>query len=139
MTPRFAASAPSPAQPVLWHALSLLRQFISRLIGILLAAAVVTLIQPHWVDSAAIFLVLSFNAALGFIQERKAEADVRALQSLSTPSCRVLRDGAERVLPGRDVVPGDVVLLESGGRVPADLRTWRSAERSSGAAGAGVW
>lgn len=169
MTPRFAASAPSPAQPVLWHALSsedvfevlssgpaglstaeasrrlmdagpnelsfagatpwwrvLLRQFISPLIGILLAAAVVTLIQQHWVDSAAIFLVLSLNAALGFFQERKAEADVRALQSLSTPSCRVLRDGAERVVPGRDVVPGDVVMLESGERVPADLRLFEA-------------
>ncbi|SDJ88349.1 ATPase, P-type (transporting), HAD superfamily, subfamily IC [Cryobacterium psychrotolerans] len=53
----------------------------------------------------------------GFVQERKAEADVRALQSLSTPSCRVLRDGAERVVPGRDIV-----LFESGERVPADLR-----------------
>ena len=104
----------------------LVRQFISPLIGILLAAAVVTLVQQHWVDSAAIFLVLSLNAALGFVQERKAEADVRALQSLSTPSCRVLRDGAERVVPGRDVVPGDVVLLESGERVPADLRLFEA-------------
>ena len=104
----------------------LLRQFISPLIGILLAAAVVTLVQQHWVDSVAIFLVLSLNAALGFFQERKAEADVRALQSLSTPSCRVLRDGTEQVVPGRDVVPGDVVLLESGERVPADLRLFES-------------
>ena len=104
----------------------LVRQFISPLIGILLAAAVVTLVQQHWVDSAAIFLVLSLNAALGFVQERKAEADVRALQSLSTPSCRVLRDGAESVVPGRDVVPGDVVLLESGERVPADLRLFEA-------------
>ncbi|WP_052500598.1 cation-translocating P-type ATPase [Arthrobacter sp. SPG23] len=100
----------------------LLRQFISPLIGILLAAAVVTLVQQHWVDSGAIFLVLSINAALGFVQERKAEADVRALQSLSTPTCRVLRDGTEQVVAGREVVPGDVVLLESGERVPADLR-----------------
>ncbi|MFS0717311.1 HAD-IC family P-type ATPase [Arthrobacter sp. 1P04PC] len=100
----------------------LLRQFISPLIGILLAAAVVTLLQRHWVDSGAIFLVLCINAALGFVQERKAEADVRALQSLSTPSCRALRDGIEQTVPGRDIVPGDVVLLESGERVPADLR-----------------
>ncbi|WLQ07084.1 cation-translocating P-type ATPase [Arthrobacter oryzae] len=100
----------------------LLRQFTSPLIGILLAAAVVTFIQQHWVDSGAIFLILCINAALGFVQERKAEADVRALQSLSTPSCRALRDGTEQVVPGRDIVPGDVVLLESGERVPADLR-----------------
>lgn len=106
--------------------LVLVRQFISPLIGILLVAALVTLVQQHWVDSAAIFLVLTINAALGFFQERKAEADVRALQSLSTPSCRVLRDGAERVVAGREVVPGDVVLLESGERVPADLRLFEA-------------
>ena len=104
----------------------LLRQFVSPLIGILLVAAVVTLVQQHWVDSGAIFLILCINAALGFVQERKAEADVRALQSLSTPSCRALRDGTERVVPGRDVVPGDVVLLESGERVPADLRLFEA-------------
>ncbi|HEX9226669.1 MAG TPA: HAD-IC family P-type ATPase [Arthrobacter sp.] len=104
----------------------LLRQFISPLIGILLAAAVITFIQQHWVDSGAIFLILCINAALGFVQERKAEADVRALQSLSTPSCRALRDGVERVVPGRDIVPGDVVLLESGERVPADLRLFET-------------
>lgn len=100
----------------------LIRQFISPLIGILLVAAIVTLIQQHWVDSGAILLVLTINAALGFVQERKAEADVRALQAMSTPSCRVLREGNGQVVPGRDVVPGDVVLLESGERVPADLR-----------------
>lgn len=104
----------------------LLRQFTSPLIGILLAAAVVTFIQQHWVDSGAIFLILCINAALGFVQERKAEADVRALQSLSTPSCRALRDGAERVVPGRGLVPGDVVFLESGERVPADLRLFET-------------
>ncbi len=104
----------------------LLRQFFSPLIGILLVAAVVTLIQQHWVDFGAISLILALNAGLGFAQERKAEADVRALQSLSAPSCRVLRDGTEQVLAGRDVVPGDVVLLESGERVPADLRLFEA-------------
>lgn len=104
----------------------LLRQFISPLIGILLVAAVVSLIQQHLVDAAAIFLILCINAALGFFQERKAEAAVLALQSLSTPSCRVLRDGTEQVVAGRDVVPGDVVLLESGERVPADLRLFEA-------------
>lgn len=103
-----------------WRLLA--RQFASPLIGILAAAAAITLIQQHWVDSAAIVLVLGINATLGFVQERKAEADVRALQSLSTPRCRVMRDGLEQVLEGREVVPGDIVLLESGERVPADLR-----------------
>jgi len=100
----------------------LLRQFVSPLIAILLVAEVVTALQQHWVDSGAILLILCLNAALGFVQERKAESDMRALQSLSTPSCRVVRNGAERVIPGSEVVVGDVVLLESGERVPADLR-----------------
>ena len=104
----------------------LLRQFVSPLITILLVAAVVTLIQAHWVDFGAILLVLCINASLGFVQESKAERDVRALQSFSAPSCRVIRDGTERVLAGRDLVPGDVVLLESGERIPADLRLFAS-------------
>ncbi|MFI7741500.1 cation-translocating P-type ATPase [Kocuria rhizosphaericola] len=100
----------------------LLRQFVSPIIFVLLLAGAVTAVQRHWVDATAIFVVLLVNASLGFYQERKAERDVRALRSLSTPSCRVLRDGQERTVPGPDVAPGDVVLLESGERVPADLR-----------------
>ncbi len=100
----------------------LLRQFISPMVAILLVAGVVTLVQRHVVDAGAIFLILSINAALGFWQERKAESDVRALQSLSTPSCRVLRDGREQSISAPLVVPGDIVLLESGERVPADVR-----------------
>ncbi|CAN5317454.1 cation-transporting P-type ATPase [soil metagenome] len=110
----FAGSTPR------WRVL--LRQFASPLIAILLVAALITLLQRHWVDSGAIFLILAINASLGFVQERKAEADVQALKSMSTPSCRVLRDDRELIIPGRDVVPGDLVLLESGERVPADLR-----------------
>jgi Ca2+-transporting ATPase len=100
----------------------LARQFISPLVGLLFIAAVITAIQQHWVDSGAIFLILSVNAALGFFQERKADSDVRALRSLSTPTCRVLREEGERVIYGPTLVVGDVVLLESGERVPADLR-----------------
>jgi len=113
------AFAVTPVTPW-WRVL--LRQFVSPLIAILLVAAVVTLVQAHWVDSIAIMLILVINAALGFVQESKAERDVRALQSFSAPYCRAVRDGAEQVLPGHDLVPGDVVLLESGERVPADLR-----------------
>lgn len=98
------------------------RQFASPIIGILAVAGVITLLQRHWVDAIAIFLVLMINAVLGFTQERKAEKDVRALQSMTTPTCRVLRDGHEVVVDTREVVPGDIVLLESGERVPADLR-----------------
>ena len=100
----------------------LLRQFVSPLIGILLLTFVITLVQRHWVDAAAIGLVLAINALIGYWQERKAEASVRALQRLSAPVCRVLRDGGEREIPAAELVPGDIVPLESGERVPADLR-----------------
>ncbi|WP_051516038.1 cation-translocating P-type ATPase [Candidatus Blastococcus massiliensis] len=100
----------------------LLRQFVSPLIGILLLTFAITVVQRHWVDAGAIGLVLLVNAGIGFWQERKAEVAVRALQQLSAPVCRVLRDGHERELPAAELVRGDVVLLESGERVPADLR-----------------
>ena len=100
----------------------LIRQFVSPLIGILVVAGIVTAVQQHWVDAVAILIVLVINAALGFWQERKAERDVRALQSLTTTVARVRRDGAVVTLPAEGLVPGDIVLLESGERVPADVR-----------------
>ncbi|GAA1703006.1 cation-transporting P-type ATPase [Microcella alkalica] len=118
---RYGRNEVPVAGPAPWWLL-LLRHFASPLTAILLVAAVITALQRHWIDSTAILVILSINAALGFVQERKAEADVRALQSLSAPSCRALRDGGERTIPGVDLVPGDIVLLESGERVPADLR-----------------
>ena len=101
---------------------TLLRQFSTPLILILMGAAVVTTLLQKWVDTAAILVVLVLNGAIGFWQERKAAAEVRALASLSTPACRVVRGGAEIELDAREVVPGDIVLLETGERVPADLR-----------------
>ncbi|UYN84594.1 MAG: HAD-IC family P-type ATPase [Microcella sp.] len=101
---------------------TLLRQFSSPLIVILMGAAVVTTILAKWVDTAAIMIVLVLNGTIGFWQERKAAAEVRALARLSHPSCRVVREGSEVELDARDVVPGDIVLLETGERVAADLR-----------------
>ncbi len=100
----------------------LARQFVSPLIGILVVTFVITALQQHWVDAVAIFLVLSLNAGIGYWQERKAETAVRALQRLSVPVCRALRDGSVREMAAAELVPGDVVVLESGERVPADLR-----------------
>ncbi|GIW13615.1 MAG: ATPase [Tepidiforma sp.] len=99
-----------------------LRQFRSPVIYILLVAALVTLALREWVDAAVIAAVLALNAAIGFTQERRAERSVRALMNLVAPRARVIRDGREREIDGRELVPGDVVLIESGMRVPADLR-----------------
>lgn len=100
----------------------LLRQFRSPLIAILLVAMLVTLALGEHLDAAVIGAVLVLNAVIGFSQERKAESAVRALKQLVVPRTRVLRDGEDREIDSRDLVVGDVVLLESGTRVPADLR-----------------
>ena len=99
-----------------------LRQFTSPLIYILLAAAVVTTLLQEYLDSAVIAAVLVLNAAIGFSQERKAESAVRSLMSLVVPHARVVRGGAEEEIDSRDLVPGDLVLLDPGSRVPADVR-----------------
>lgn len=109
------------AEPKPWCEL-LARQFISPMIGILVIAGIVTILMREWVDAVAISLTIALNAGIGFWQERKAESTVRALQNLSAPSCRVIRDGARVRVPAAELVPGDIVLLESGERVPADLR-----------------
>ena len=100
----------------------LVNQFRSPLIYILLAAALVTVVLGKYVDAGVIAVVLTLNAAIGFVQERGAEVSVRALMRLMAPRARVLRDGKEWEVASRQLVPGDVVLLESGVRIPADLR-----------------
>ncbi|XXT55153.1 HAD-IC family P-type ATPase [Sorangium sp. So ce542] len=89
---------------------------------ILLLAALVTIALGGYVDAAVIAVVLTLNAIIGFTQERKAEVSVRALMRLASPRVRVIREGKEWEIESRRLVVGDVVLLESGVRVPADLR-----------------
>lgn len=100
----------------------LLHQFKSPLIYILLIAALVTLLLKEYIDSGVILAVVLLNAVIGYLQEFKAEESVRALKSLLVAKARVIRDDHEQEIPGHELVPGDVVLLASGSRVPADLR-----------------
>jgi Ca2+-transporting ATPase len=100
----------------------ILRQFKSPLIYILLVAALVTAGLGEWIDTGAIFAVLLINAALGTYHELRAEQAIRSLMLYLSPRARVIRDGVEREIPAKSLVPGDIVLLESGIRVPADLR-----------------
>lgn len=100
----------------------LLHQFKSPLIYILLIAALVTLLLKEYIDSGVILAVVLLNAVIGYLQEFKAEESVRALKNLLVAKARVIRDGHEQEIPGTDLVPGDIVLLASGSRVPADLR-----------------
>ncbi len=108
-------------EPRSWFAI-LLAQFTSPLITILLVALVVTLLIDEYADAGVIAAVLVINATIGFVQERRAEMSVHALMELAAPQSSVVRDDTERDLEARALVPGDVVLLTSGTRVPADLR-----------------
>jgi len=99
-----------------------LRQFRSPLIYLLLAAAAGSLALGHSLDAAFIFAVLLINATIGLVQERRADLGMAALEQLIRRTARVRRDGAVRLVDAGELVPGDVVELESGMAVPADLR-----------------
>lgn len=103
----------------------LLHQFKDPLIYILIVAAFVTLILQDYVDSGVITFVVLLNAVIGYFQEEKAQSAIRALSQMAAPKAHVIRDGHEQVIPGKELVPGDVVLLTSGGRVAADMRIIR--------------
>ncbi|HBI15312.1 MAG TPA: ATPase [Desulfobulbaceae bacterium] len=106
----------------------LLHQFTSPLIYILLVAGFVTFLLREFVDSGVIFAVVLLNAVIGFIQEYKAEESVRSLKKMVVPKARVIRDGREREVNSEELVPGDMVLLASGAKVPADLRLLHTIE-----------
>ncbi len=121
---RLAREGPNqlPEAPPTSPLVVLLHQFGSPLIYILLAATLVTLALEEFIDAGVIAAVLALNAIIGYTQERRAEASVRALMHLMAPHARVIRDGREWEIESGELVAGDVVLLESGARVPADLR-----------------
>lgn len=104
---------PSPSALVL-----LIRQFRSPLIYILVVAALITMLLEDYFDAGVIAAALAINAVIGFTQERWAENSVRALMGMVAPHARVPRDGIDRAIESRDVVPGDLILLESGARPP---------------------
>ena len=100
----------------------LLDQFKDFLILILVAAAVISIFLGEYVDAVVILLIVVLNGVLGVIQESKAEAALAALKKMAAPDARVIRGGHTLVVPSRELVPGDVVLLEAGNFVPADVR-----------------
>ncbi|MHC0053063.1 cation-translocating P-type ATPase [Actibacterium sp. D379-3] len=100
----------------------LLRQFTGFLVVILIVAAAIAGALGEVVDAIGIGIVVVLNGALGFAQEWRSENALAALQNMLATSARVLRDGREQRIDTREIVPGDVVLLEAGDRVPADLR-----------------
>ena len=99
-----------------------LHQFASPLIYVLVAAALLSLLIQEWSDAGFITAVLVINAIIGTIQEYSAQKAASALQELVTTRCRVMREGDSYEINAEELVPGDIVLLESGDRVPADIR-----------------
>ncbi len=105
-----------------------LLQFKQPLVIILLAAVLITLLLAEYVDAGVIFAVILVNAVIGFIQESKAMKAIEALSKAMTSETTVIRDGQKQRIASRLLVPGDIVLLQSGDKVPADMRLIQSRE-----------
>jgi len=106
--------------------LRFLGHFNNALIYFLLAGATAAAALGHFIDTGVILAVVLVNAVVGFLQEGKAEDALAAIRNMIAPRASVLRDGQRISVPQADLVPGDVVLIEAGDRVPADLRLLRA-------------
>jgi P-type Ca2+ transporter type 2C len=99
-----------------------LMHFHNVLIYVLLIAAVITALLDHWLDTWVILGVVVINALIGFIQEGKAEKALESIRDMLSLDANVLRNGSRKNIPAEELVPGDIVMLESGDKIPADLR-----------------
>lgn len=115
---------PDTAQRKWW--VLLIKQFKSLLVWILFVAIVISLTYGHAVDAWVIGVVILINAAIGFVQEMRAERAAHALKSLMAHRAKVLRNGEKQNIDARDLVPGDVIILEEGDAIPADARVFES-------------
>lgn len=100
----------------------LFNQFSNFIVWVLIAAAVIAGFLKEWIDALAIIVIVILNALLGFFQEYKAVRSIAALRKMITPSSKVFRDGRLQILPAKEIVPGDLVLIEAGDHIPADGR-----------------
>ena len=131
-TRRLAVHGPNELQALtresVWR--TLFAQFQNALIVILLSATVISGFLGHTLEAIVITVIVLFAVLLGFIQEYRAGRALEALRRMAAPSAHALRDGEETVVPARDLVPGDVVLLRAGDRVPADARVTQAVNLS---------
>ena len=117
---------PAPKQPSLFF--RFLEQLKDPLIYVLLAAAVISCFLDEWNDALIIGIVVFLNAAVGLIQEGKAKRALESLRALTTPKAMVIREGQRQEIAASQLVVGDLVCLETGCRVPADLRLVESTQ-----------
>jgi len=104
----------------------LLEQFKNVLIVILVMATAISAFLGHGVEAIAIAIIVLFAVLLGFVQEYRAERAIEALRQMAAPTATVLRDGIETEIPARELVPGDVILMGAGDKIPADVRLTES-------------
>ena len=102
--------------------LRFLAHFNDVLIYVLLAAAVLTAVMGHWVDTLVILGVAVINALIGHIQESNAEKSLKSIRNMLSSEARVIRNGNHETLPTTEIVPGDIIVLRAGDRIPADMR-----------------
>ncbi len=115
-----------PPPPRRHPLLRFLAQFHNALIYVLLAGAAAAVALGHAIDAAVILAVITVNAIVGFVQEGKAEQALSAIRDMISPRASVVRAGVRASIPAEDIVPGDIVWLEAGDKVPADLRLLRT-------------
>ena len=97
-------------------------QINSFVIWLLIGAAAISMVLGDWVEAGAILLIVVLNAIMGIVQESRAQASLAALRKMAAPESQVLRDGHRQTIPARELVPGDLVFIEAGNFVPADIR-----------------
>ena len=114
------------APPKRSEILRFLSQFNNLLIYVLLAAAALATIIGHTLDAVVVLAVVLLNAIIGYVQEGRAERALEAIGGMIDPRATVIREGRRATIAAKDIVPGDIVLLEPGDRVPADLRLFRT-------------
>ncbi|ADJ26233.1 ATPase, P-type (transporting), HAD superfamily, subfamily IC [Dehalogenimonas lykanthroporepellens BL-DC-9] len=108
-----------PRKPVI---VVFLQQFLNPLIYVLMAAAAVSAATGHFIDALVILTILLINATIGYVQETRAEKAMDALKQMAAPQSQVRRSGRIVKIPSRDIVPGDIIIVEAGDRIPADAR-----------------